>query len=524
MAQAYSYIRFSSEKQQLGDSLRRQLKLAEDYAAEHKLNLDTHSYRDLGVSAFHGKNALEGRLGTFWRAVEEGIIKSGSYLLVESLDRLSRNEVDEALELFLQIIRKGIIIVTLSDRQEYSRARIKSDHGISLIVSIIYMSRAHEESATKSSRVKAAWESKRKEAANTQKIMSAMAPAWLKPNADRTKWIVDKRKAATVREIFSLALNGNGTPTIARLLNEKKTPTMQTAAHWSFGTVSAILKNPAVIGKLSPKKTGGEPITSYYPSIVSETQFHLVQEALGKRRWIGGRNTENVLNLFAGYCFCEECGSKMRSVGSSKTIKQDGQTVTHVYLQCLSSYQNSGCDEGRFPYLAVEKTILIFLAQELSELLVKGNNKNQVDPAVLLRARCEDLKAQREKLLNLALSMANPSALAGRINANQTEITEIEKKLLEPTPHVLDEEDAASFTEMVDSMLGWKGPLDRPLRLRVQTELRRIIDKLSFAIDGGQGQPTVRMDFTPQLNSPPTTLDVSPNMQVVGGSKRKNIV
>ena len=49
MALAYSYIRFSSAKQELGDSLRRQLKLAEAFAERNQLTLDTHSFQDLGV-------------------------------------------------------------------------------------------------------------------------------------------------------------------------------------------------------------------------------------------------------------------------------------------------------------------------------------------------------------------------------------------------------------------------------------------------------------------------------------------
>jgi DNA invertase Pin-like site-specific DNA recombinase len=108
---AYSYIRFSSEKQQLGDSLRRQITMAEDYAARHDMVLDTHSYRDMGMSAYKGRNAVEGKLSAFLRAVDGGFVLVQSYLLVESLDRLSRHEVDEALELFLSIIRRGITIV-----------------------------------------------------------------------------------------------------------------------------------------------------------------------------------------------------------------------------------------------------------------------------------------------------------------------------------------------------------------------------------------------------------------------------
>ncbi len=49
---AYSYLRFSTPEQSLGDSFRRQTALAQEYALRHGLDLDTElTYRDLGISA-----------------------------------------------------------------------------------------------------------------------------------------------------------------------------------------------------------------------------------------------------------------------------------------------------------------------------------------------------------------------------------------------------------------------------------------------------------------------------------------
>ncbi|MDB5778537.1 MAG: hypothetical protein JWP93_902, partial [Polaromonas sp.] len=45
--------------------------------------------------------------------MEDGTIKAGSVLIVESLDRLSREEVPTALIRFMQLLSKGIEIVTL---------------------------------------------------------------------------------------------------------------------------------------------------------------------------------------------------------------------------------------------------------------------------------------------------------------------------------------------------------------------------------------------------------------------------
>jgi DNA invertase Pin-like site-specific DNA recombinase len=66
---AYSYLRFSTVEQAAGDSRRRQMAMAEKYAAEHHLRLDQSlSFRDLGVSAYRGKNAKEGALRAFLEA------------------------------------------------------------------------------------------------------------------------------------------------------------------------------------------------------------------------------------------------------------------------------------------------------------------------------------------------------------------------------------------------------------------------------------------------------------------------
>src|SRR3954468_1191676 len=113
---AYSYIRMSTEGQLRGDSLRRQVDRSRAYAAEHGLDLDeTTRFNDIGVSAFRGKNLKVGALAQFLEAVRTEKIARGSYLLVESLDRFSRDEVLNAQAEFLQLIRAGINVVTLID-------------------------------------------------------------------------------------------------------------------------------------------------------------------------------------------------------------------------------------------------------------------------------------------------------------------------------------------------------------------------------------------------------------------------
>ena len=86
----YSYMRFSTSEQMKGDSLRRQIEYAEEYAASHGLVLDDSlKLRDLGRSAYSGEHRSDrAALGQFLKLVEEGKVAKDSILLVESFDRL----------------------------------------------------------------------------------------------------------------------------------------------------------------------------------------------------------------------------------------------------------------------------------------------------------------------------------------------------------------------------------------------------------------------------------------------------
>src|SRR5215831_7300039 len=119
---AYSYLRFSTPEQLQGDSQRRQFDAALNYARENGLELDEElTFHDLGKSAFRGANATTGKLAAFRRAVEDGRVEPGSYLLVEDFDRLSRMGPWDALPVFQEIINNGITVVTLKDREVWHR-------------------------------------------------------------------------------------------------------------------------------------------------------------------------------------------------------------------------------------------------------------------------------------------------------------------------------------------------------------------------------------------------------------------
>lgn len=474
MTKAYSYIRFSTEKQELGDSLRRQTALADAYALDHNLEL-VNDYRDLGVSAYKGLNSELGALSEFIKAVDERKIKPGSYLLVESLDRLSRQSVDLALEQFMGTTRRGIIIVTLQDKQVYSKESIR-ENWTKLIMALAVMARANEESATKSKRVAEAWKNKRAQGG----ILTKMCPAWLK--VVDGKFEVIEAKANIVRKIFQYAYDGDGSPTIARKLHEEKIPTMVYAPMWTFAHVAALLKNKAVMGTLDSKKAKNtEETPDYYPAIVAPEIFAEVQARVAARKWKGGRNTDNVRNLLSGLCYCK-CGAKLRAVA---------QGPDFVYLRCLNAYSGAGCKAPKVPYHAVEQLFIQRWStqgrlQRLLENREKRDAAFEIDPLVEAENNLDGVNEKIKNLLDAIEAGGNIKSLVQRLTdaEEQKEIllTQIEelKKPKRLMSDVITDAGHDFFMKHEEVMASGDPEVIRDWRLRTQSAIRRFIMKAVF--------------------------------------------
>jgi DNA invertase Pin-like site-specific DNA recombinase len=305
---AYSYVRMSTEQQLLGDSLRRQIERSREYATAHGLDL-VEDYHDLGVSAFRGANVVEGKLGAFLRAVKANKVPRGSSLLVENLDRLSRQEVRKSLRIFLDVIDAGIAIVTLIDKHVYTAEKCDA---MELMMSIMVLSRANEESETKRDRASQAWANKRANAKT--RIVTAACPKWLKLSADRKRFEVIEARAKIVRTIFQDSANGLGNYIITKRLNENRIRPFgpgrkdkQGTRGWQTCSVRKILSSRAVLGEFQPhhyvngkRVPVGDPIPNYFGGpIIDEDLFYLAQQGRRNRSsGRGGRKGPGISNLF----------------------------------------------------------------------------------------------------------------------------------------------------------------------------------------------------------------------------------
>lgn len=352
MPKAYSYKRFSSEKQASGDSLRRQTELAEKYIERYPelgLELDTTDLTDSGLSAYKNVHMKKGALGVFTRAVEDGQIDEGSYLLVESIDRLYRSQPADALPMLLDLVKAGISVVTLNDEKVFSKQTLKGTDGTFVIMqSLISMARAYDESLTKGRRVRAAWENKFKNI-TLGKQLTKRVPFWL----TEEKKLIPER-AEVVKKIFQMYAGGIGTYNIARMLNgEKIRPPTHRADHWAVSTVTKILRSKNAMGTLTT--ADGAEHKDYYPAVVTE---ELWLECQKLKRTSKNATGKSGAALLSGLCQCSECGSPARKTTKTGRIRKDGTRGRWETLVCSRAVNNAGCPYIGLTYSKVVKSVV----------------------------------------------------------------------------------------------------------------------------------------------------------------------
>lgn len=406
----YSYLRFSTPEQAKGDSLRRQTELAEKWAAENGMVLDTElTMRDLGVSAFRGDNAKRGALGLFRRAVEDGLVPPGSVLLVENLDRLSRQTAWDAMLIFQSIINEGVDIVTLSNGKRWSKEDMRGDP-LRIMESLFLFMRANEESETKSKRVAAAWANKRRRASDGSHIATARVPAWLevtKGQAERKFKVIEKR-AEIVRRVFQMAKEGVGQHAIAKALNDEAVETFGRSQFWQRSYVAKLLSNQAVLGTYTPNRIEHEDgkkrraaqsrIEGYFPQIVDETLFKQVQSLASHRPRIKARNGE-VRNMLAGLAVCSECNSGMTRVTK-------GPKGGKPRLVCTNAKAGGGCKYHALDLDQIEAELRSRVDEIIREAPKPVDFTNEI---LSLEDELDDLRQQGENLADEIARKASPS-------------------------------------------------------------------------------------------------------------------
>ena len=373
MTVVYSYTRFSHRRQEGGDSLRRQLAMGKAWLSRYpEHTLDT-SLRlsDLAVSAFHGLNldAERGDLGRFIALAKAGQIARGSILLLERLDRFSRQAVGKAYRAFYDLVEAGVVVQTLDPEMTIDSGNI-NDMEVVLPV-IIYLQLAYEQSREKAKRIGAAWQAKRDDARNGKPI-SKVCPSWLKWKAGQFLVKPDGRKALLY--IFKATADGLGEKQVAYELTRRFKP-FGRAKGWNKSFVGWVLKNRQVLGEFQPmthnakgeRVADGSPIPNYFPRVIADDLFYRANAARAARRQARGPSSQFV-NLFSGLVYGAD-GYHCQVVSGRVKRKHTG---VYVQRRLTSAGRLAGEADGcplSVNYWQVEGAVLAALTEIKAETL-----------------------------------------------------------------------------------------------------------------------------------------------------------
>lgn len=482
---AYSYTRFSTPEQRFGDSARRQMAAAEEYARRHELDLDTSlTFNDLGVSAFRGRNLAEGGLGEFLAAVVLGVVEKGSYLIIENLDRLSRQAGRKALNTLNALVDAGITVVTTSDGKAYTSKSLDEDP-FALMGALFTFVRAHEESLVKGRRVRAAWDNKRRRAQEEGVPLTKRTPGWLVLGANG-KLRLDRSRAAIVRRIFKMALSGIGQNAIAARLNQERVKPFN-ADRWHRSYVKKLLENPAVTGRLIAHRVEFEDgrkvrkpvleVDDHFPAVVSQEDWKRVQELRGGASPSGARpapkGTAPLQNILAGLARCPRCAGTMTRISK-------GPGGGYAYLTCAKAKAGAGCEYRNIRMADVEQAIW----EQLDALVgTIPTGDDAADTELRQIAMGLDMLKERAERVTSAISERGTTGLLGqRLDALEKEIQELEAR----EKAILESLEDAPLLDVKVRELQEALEAPEPDRQRVNALLRQMTRGVTVDYDAGR--------------------------------------
>lgn len=235
---------------------------------------------------------------------------------------------------------------------------------------------------------------------------------------NRRGFLKDEKVSAIVKEIFSLALRGEGTGEVARHLNEKKLPTPGVCHNqngtgkylirnhkknlWTSSQVAIILQNEVYKGTFVTRKLVADSLRtekkldpdSYikfehaHEAYVTEDEFEQVQKIFG----VSGNRKNMKYHMdesftLRGKVKCGYCGYSMYR----------NPRIKRSYFSCRMRTRVTGCDSTAEIHVDTLENIVLCTIQRYLAVLQKDYEKNDsITQKVLQDVR--DLKSQMKQL------------------------------------------------------------------------------------------------------------------------------
>ena len=398
MRYAISYTRFSTKKQEKGSSEWRQAEDFQKFCLAHNLTPYSETFIDKGKSGYKGHHR-EGDFGRFLALLEAGKIPQGSVLVVENLDRFSREVPDVAVGTWASIIRQGCDIGVCRS----GNIRTKADLGtMAIVMDFMQMALAHEESDKKADRVKKSWNKRRQEAQATGKPLTSVCPRWLKRTASGFAFTDE---AVKLRQAVHFAIGGLGA-----------TECRRKSGLTEWAGLGCMFRQRTLIGEYQPcdmsGKKIGEAIKNFYPALITEQDFYRLQASIDQRKNNNcKRSGDKITNLFTGLLFDSE--------GERLVVKRDGRGKANLITSKAAQGQGKYL---AFDYDTAEFLLLCTFCELTPADLCKEQHTGERAKIDVLDGEIKKAESKIKTLQALMLSTDNASILAQSILDLQSQL------------------------------------------------------------------------------------------------------
>jgi DNA invertase Pin-like site-specific DNA recombinase len=423
MTSVYSYERVSLPQQALGRGLGRQSDAALAWASSRGLSLDSRlQLSDAGRSASKGEHLTKGALGRFLQLAQAGQLGDAPILLVEAIDRLSRQEPLDAIETILTgLVGSGVRIVTLEDGAEYSRETLRSDP-TKLLVLVVKMQAAYEYSARLGMRMRDSWSGVRDKIRNG--IVSRprqFCPFWCDWSPEHG--YRHNAHATTVRQALEM-LQDRGSYAAARDLNQQGL-LMANGKPWTHSIIRRLAANPAVYGAVQLHTRAGKPTEVHegiLPPLVTKEFCDQLRSAMSRRAYgkpTGRTGTTNWIGQAMTTCVC---GTRVgMTVSGPKRYRQS-------YLRCRERESNgTGCKmRGVKLENATAHLLTRFEPEQLQGLIAACSQEDGTHAKRLAVCRAEQ---QHNELLQQQANAAKAFTAAARAGVDLTTVLTLQADL-----------------------------------------------------------------------------------------------
>ena len=428
------YCRLSCDDDLQGDSnsIRNQKMLLKQYADEHRLR-NVKFYVDDGYS---GSNFDRPDFQRMIRDIDEGKV---SAVIVKDMSRFGRDHILVGYYTKYYFAEADVRFIAVYDQVD---SELNPDDDITPFKNILNEMYAKD----CSKKIKAVMKAK----GNAGKHLVTHPPLGYKKDLnDKEKWVIDERGAETVREIFSLCINGYGPTQIARILTERKvdTPVVYFHKHglptpskirdgseiWDQKSVAGILENLEYTGctvnfktykksykskkRIEAPKEDRLVFENTQEAIIDRQTYDTVQKIRQCKR----RPTPmGEMNALSGMLYCADCGKKMYLCRCT-TMKQA------EYFNC-STYRKKKknlCTSHQITVKAVEilllddlRRTLRFAQSQKEEFLQILEENSEVKTKQEIKENLRKLSAAEERIkaLDKIIQSLYEDKVAGKLS------------------------------------------------------------------------------------------------------------